>query len=269
MCPEVLLKCIFCRAVCYDKLGFARSTALAFSCLPSQGTSATRRRSRWASPLDYSQCHDTIADNKKEEFRPFLDEAIILSILLDYPGDLIGARNVLAQIAENVFVEQASGFDPSGQSGEADHAGDGDTETVASATDSLGITTQASSEPPAERSRAPAWTSETRPVINNGVAEAAIAALRGVFPSLKDIDITQAIRDAEGDLDRAVEQLQNLQFLEESGERPKGVDGFFREAEEASTGKSRRGEKKSRLAASYSGTVRPPPAPLGVSSLRG
>ena len=48
-----------------------------------------------------------------------------------------------------------------------------------------------------------------------------------MFPTLKELDLRNAVETHGGDLDKAIDELQNLQYLEETGQRPKGVDGLL------------------------------------------
>lgn len=84
-----------------------------------------------------------------------------------------------------------------------------------------------------------------------------IAQLREMFPSLKEIDFTTTVDSHGGDLERAIEELQNLQYLEETGQRLKGIDGFFSTDEHGR--KPRRGKKKTQAglsrASSLSGSI--------------
>lgn len=64
-----------------------------------------------------------------------------------------------------------------------------------------------------------------------------------VFPELKPIDITLALRKYDCDADRAVDILLNTSHLEQSGQRPKGVDGFYVDENAPLTKKKRKGKK--------------------------
>src|SRR6185295_4915117 len=48
-----------------------------------------------------------------------------------------------------------------------------------------------------------------------------------IFPNFGEHTIKFVLKRANGDLERAFDQLLDRQYLEESGELPKGVDGFY------------------------------------------
>lgn len=52
--------------------------------------------------------------------------------------------------------------------------------------------------------------------------------LRVMFPELKEVDITFALKKAGGDFMKACEDLLNTQYLEENGLLSRGIDGAFR-----------------------------------------
>ena len=54
-----------------------------------------------------------------------------------------------------------------------------------------------------------------------------LAGWRAAFPGLKDIDIKDALKKSDGDIVKASDYLLNITHLEETSQRPKGVDGFF------------------------------------------
>lgn len=53
------------------------------------------------------------------------------------------------------------------------------------------------------------------------------ARLGEIFTSLKPIDIRLALQKTKGDADAALDSLLNTAFLEQTGERQRGVDGFY------------------------------------------
>jgi hypothetical protein len=71
--------------------------------------------------------------------------------------------------------------------------------------------------------------------------------LNGIFVQLKAHDIKFALRRAKGDFQKAVDDLLNIQMLEDEGERPKGIDAFFR-PDDDDVPKNGKGKKKARHA---------------------
>lgn len=55
-----------------------------------------------------------------------------------------------------------------------------------------------------------------------------IDELKLIFTGLRDVDLKLALKKAKGDFTKACEELLNLQYLEENGLRPKGIEGAFR-----------------------------------------
>lgn len=55
-----------------------------------------------------------------------------------------------------------------------------------------------------------------------------VAELRIMFTELTEMDVKMVLKRVNGDFTKACEELLNIQYLEEHGLRPKGIDGAFR-----------------------------------------
>lgn len=64
-----------------------------------------------------------------------------------------------------------------------------------------------------------------------------------MFTSLKPIDVKLALKKAKGDASLAIDELLNIEWLEQAGQRPKGVDAFF-SLENSAPSKKRKGKNK-------------------------
>lgn len=58
-----------------------------------------------------------------------------------------------------------------------------------------------------------------------------VAELKVMFAELNEVDLKLTLKKVKGDFTKACEELLNLQFLEENGLRPKGIEGAFRDDE--------------------------------------
>ncbi|KAI2628835.1 hypothetical protein GGR54DRAFT_588987 [Hypoxylon sp. NC1633] len=183
------------------------------------------------------------------ELRPRLDETTILSISSDYnledPQEFAVAREVLLSLSKDVEAEEASGFNPSGLGIDSllDNNPlnqDNGPETAAASSSDVksidGLTTTTETSMPSLASGRSSNTS-TRDTpedlhmrLFDGLSyDAKVGRLLEMFVKLKHkhIDVEQALRRSKGDASLAFDDLLNLQFLEETGLRPKGIDGFF------------------------------------------
>ena len=59
-----------------------------------------------------------------------------------------------------------------------------------------------------------------------------LAILKDAFPTLKESDIARVLREKGDDVDRASDVLLNLEHLELTGQRAKGIDAFFQPEDE-------------------------------------
>ncbi|KAI0175224.1 hypothetical protein BJ166DRAFT_587967 [Pestalotiopsis sp. NC0098] len=201
------------------------------------------------------------------EFSSLVDEALILSLCLDYdlsiPAEFQQARQALLVVSADVVLEEASGFNASGlgertidindnQQVEPEPSEAGTALSGSDARSPGGISSPSErSMPHTILSGASSHTSvqdipptPTRLSLYDGLTlEEKESNLCQVFPELKPIDIRLALRKYDGDADRAVDMLLTTSHLEQSGQRPKGVDGFYVDENPPLT-KKKKGKKK-------------------------
>ncbi|ETS78200.1 hypothetical protein PFICI_10262 [Pestalotiopsis fici W106-1] len=213
------------------------------------------------------------------EFSSLVDEALILSLCSDFDLNIASefqqARQALIVVSADVPLEEASGFNASGlgdrvidingnPQAEPSEAG-----TALSGSDTRspdGVTTPSErSLPQTILSTGSSHTSfqesqgPTRFSLYDGLTfEEKEIKLREVFTELKPIDITLALRKFDGDADRAVDVLLTTSHLEQSGQRPKGIDGFYVDDEDAVLVKKKKKGKKKKPA--VRGTNSPDPS---------
>ncbi|EPE04795.1 smr domain containing protein [Ophiostoma piceae UAMH 11346] len=177
------------------------------------------------------------------EFRARVDEPLI--ILFHDELGFEGARQTLTGIAANVFMEESSGFDPSGLQNETADSSPG---IVGSSEADSSSRTESRKGDGRSPSRLTTATSDAdsgplsptasiyggsydgwRGGANDSPTDSCdiMVTLRAAFPGLKDIDIKNALKKSDGDMDKASDYLLNITYLEETSQRPKGVDGFF------------------------------------------
>ncbi|KAI1177999.1 hypothetical protein F4777DRAFT_576550 [Nemania sp. FL0916] len=197
---------------------------------------------------DASLTIDRLAD-----FRSLLDESTILSICSDYdlenPQDLAAALEVLKLISADVEAEEATGFNPSGFGGNdvaetalsnrgADHgATTRATDADHKSSDAVTTTTEGSRSRSHSQSIFSGASSKTSVAESPGIVHVDIfdnltdeekeRRLAAMFVCLKPIDIKLTLRKTNGDANLAMDELLNLQLLEQTGQRPKGIDGFY------------------------------------------
>lgn len=148
-------------------------------------------------------------------------------------------------------MEEATGFNPNGSAGAVDGP---DT----SVRDDVSISTTSASQntPHATRtdssstdlSSAAAHSTSSTPrltTFNNDSDESKFLTLQGIFSSMKEFDIRHALKMANGDVQTALDNLLNVQYLRSTGQQPRGIDGFF-EPEDTAPGprKKRKGKGK-------------------------
>ncbi|KAH8887558.1 hypothetical protein GQ53DRAFT_655787 [Thozetella sp. PMI_491] len=165
-----------------------------------------------------------------DEFVGQLDPSLILAIASD--RDVVAQhddiRSDLLALAETATAEAATGFDPSGLGhltdlemlhldDEAVTSGDGSAQTK-SQIDSTTTFSESS-----ETLESPIATFEDQAHLSDAEK---IANLQEIF-NFAEHTIKFILKQSDGDFERAFEELQNRQYLEEHGELPKGVDGFL------------------------------------------
>ncbi|KAI5922827.1 hypothetical protein F4810DRAFT_671611 [Camillea tinctor] len=198
------------------------------------------------------------------ELCSLLDEATILSITSDYnlqdAKEFAAARQVLLTISKDVEAEEATGFNPSGigaddltgtnQSSRGAGRTSGHTESDLKSNDGLTVTTDSSRS----ESFVSARSSQASSPVNPGIIHVGIfdglsdeekeSQLVSMFVSLKPIDIKLTLQKCKGDASLAIDELLNLQWLEQTGQRPKGVNGFFVSDDDTAPSKKKKGKKK-------------------------
>lgn len=206
----------------------------------------------------------TFLHTLQNEFSSLIDEALILTISLDYdlsnPQDFQLARQTLLTLSENVPSEEASGFNSSGLGVQHDvkireTAQDAleDThntppESDLRSNDGLTTTTESSiSQSILSPASSKTSTNDAHDTFQLGLSDLSRdekeVQLLQIFPELKRIDITLALQKFDGDVDRAVESLLTTAHLEETGQRKKGIDGFYVDDDLAQT-KKKKGKKR-------------------------
>ncbi|KAI1265414.1 hypothetical protein F5Y18DRAFT_386483 [Xylariaceae sp. FL1019] len=200
-----------------------------------------------------------------DELCSLLDETTILSISSDFdlqnPEEFRTAREILLSLSASVEAEEATGFNPSGISGEdvadisSSHhdpspnsptTGEGDLKSI----DGLTSTTETShstsffSDPSSKASSHGNQDVIHVSVLDGLSTEEKERRLADMFASLKPIDVRLALKKAKGDADLAMDELLNLEWLEQTGERPKGIDGFYVSDGEVAPSKKKKGRKK-------------------------
>ncbi|KAI1805313.1 hypothetical protein F4811DRAFT_561181 [Daldinia bambusicola] len=203
-----------------------------------------------------------------DELRSLLDETTILSILSDYnledPKEFADARQVLLTISKDVEAEEATGFNPSGLGADdivdinpanqdEDLEATGATSSDVKSTGGFTVTTESSIPRSIISSDSSKMSSPGTPVdfhanIFNGLTDnEKEERLIQMFILLKPIDVKLSLQKANGDASLAIDELLNLQLLEQTGQRPKGVDGFFVSDDDIPS-KKKKGKKKKKAA---------------------
>ncbi|KAK6063159.1 smr domain-containing protein [Seiridium cupressi] len=212
--------------------------------------------------------------SRQNEFSSLIDEALILSMCSDYdlnnPEGFQQARQALLIVSENVPFEEASGFNASGLEQrivdihDAATDGSGEPRSVAAESDlrsNDGLTTTTESSIPqsilSTASSKPS-TQDAQETLRFSIfdglgGEEKEKRLQEIFPELKPIDITLALQKFDGDADRAVEVLLTTSHLEQTGQRPKGIDGFYVDDDAVPT-RRKRGKKKKAIVRSTEST---------------
>ncbi|KAI0433703.1 hypothetical protein F5Y09DRAFT_297905 [Xylaria sp. FL1042] len=203
--------------------------------------------------------------NLIDELCSLLDEATILSISSDYdltkPEEFAAARGALLTISTDVVAEEATGFNPSGF-GDHDLTGpeatpgmEGDLKSNDGLTTTTGTFSSHSRNNTLSSSASQTSEWEVPGIIHVSAFDdltnqEKVGRLAAMFVSLKQIDIRMALQKAKGDANLAMDELLNLQLLEQTGQRPKGVDGFYISDEDASKGKRKGRRKKNKISKS-------------------
>ncbi|KAH7312194.1 hypothetical protein B0I35DRAFT_480673 [Stachybotrys elegans] len=168
-------------------------------------------------------------------FTPLLDEPLIVAIAhdhdLDKDSEYDAAYTILQGLAQDVAVEEATGFNPSGLSASAEDMEDTGNDAFSAVTDSLSQkTSQTHVTEPSSTGTSPVVGGPSLPrltTFNNDSEESKIVQLRGLFAELKEYDVKHALKKANGDFQTALDDLLNVQYLQSTGQLTKGLDGFF------------------------------------------
>lgn len=198
----------------------------------------------------------------QNEFCPLIDSALILAIWSDHrdtPGSLEKARTVLEGLKGSAEIEQDTGFDPSGSSGQPGSGRNGrprDSESIedwTSQTTATEVTSLScdvpipslggSSDSGSEDSSPGGYFKRTEQ-FDTSTKELMLAES---FPSLRIERIAFTLNKCDGNFERATDELLNYVYFEESATSPtevvkaKGVDAF---AEDYHVPQRKRGKGK-------------------------
>lgn len=84
-------------------------------------------------------------------------------------------------------------------------------------------------------------------ILDNLTVEEKERRLAAMFVCLKPIDVKLALKKNKGDADLAIDELLNLHLLEQTGQRPKGVDGFYVSDDDVPKAKKRARRKTKKI----------------------
>ncbi|KAJ6785691.1 hypothetical protein PWT90_00984 [Aphanocladium album] len=143
------------------------------------------------------------------------------------------ATEVLQSLSQDVLAEENSGFNPSGvlgcQDGESQDTKDTQTSTSATSISQHASAEQGTDSASSGSSSDPAdatWEAPRVTSFNNDSVEDKSLQLRAMFPEIKEFDIKYALKKSNNDFQSALDHLLNMQYLEETGQQTKGIDGF-------------------------------------------
>ena len=193
-----------------------------------------------------------------------MDEALIVAIASDHDlkdtSQFEAAQTVLEGLAQDVTTEEASGFNPSGISSMPDDVNE-DANTTETSSQQASTSDQTSTSTNTSYS-IPRLTS-----FDDDSEEIKILLLQGMFSELKEYEIKQTLKRANGDVQTALDELLNVQYLKSTGQEKKGIDAFF-DPEGDATKKKKKNRKKGKKSpgdatpSSSSGTASPSPDDL-------
>lgn len=164
----------------------------------------------------------------------------------DLTQQLDEARTILEGLAQNVTAEEASvfntvGLEPADETTSSSNAAGPSGPGWHDTTDNSHDTTDSATRVLSDTSSNADWAyclslSEEFASLDlpNDVNVAAldedgkVAELKAMFAELNEVDLRLTLKKAKGDFTKACEELLNLQYLEENGLRPKGIEGAFR-----------------------------------------
>ncbi|KAF3907895.1 hypothetical protein ABW21_db0201738 [Orbilia brochopaga] len=167
-----------------------------------------------------------------KEYCPPLDSAIVLAISLDYDS-VDDARAVLDALKAETIVDEADGA----TIGDVDHHSDWVSNVFSDEDTTATNTTRTSTGSKSEHSS------------SSDGDDAAILPLKLMFPHTSKFTLKHTLQKCGGDVDRAIDELLNLKFLDSEGEGLKGVEAFSEasmvHAKRNSKGARRKGRKLS------------------------
>lgn len=167
---------------------------------------------------------------------------MFITILSDYSlkdaSKVQEACEILDNLAASAVAEEATGFDASGsggsqiypatERGRADLISEDEARSEAgpwdsSSPDDMSLSTGVSSIDLEEDSAA---CKEYDTQLESLDSEGKKAVISSIFPGVKVLDVELTLRQCKNNAGKAIEQLLNIVLLEETGSRPRGVDGF-------------------------------------------
>ncbi|KAK0384719.1 hypothetical protein NLU13_7197 [Sarocladium strictum] len=186
-----------------------------------------------------------------ESFRSLLDEALVTAIASDYdlkdPTQYEAATSVLQGLADDAAAEDATGFNPSGT---LEFPEDGNASDTSISNPRSNAHNADSSSAGGSASTDAGFTMPRLTSFNGKSEEDKALQLRSMFSELKPYDVEFALKKANGDFQTALDDLLNVQYLASTGQRAKGVDGFFEQDGAANTGKGKKRKNKKKAAMS-------------------
>ncbi|KAL0469786.1 hypothetical protein QR685DRAFT_300928 [Neurospora intermedia] len=187
---------------------------------------------------------DSLLEQLFEEFRD-LDQSLILAITLErnIQTDYDDIKDILNTLAQTASCEASTSFDPSGM-GISVEGANGDEVDHSIMSESL-ATENATTISDSIFSFESSSSSEDLKFCDSSDLNELdkVERLRLVFPNFKEHTLKFVLKQSRGDLDRAFDELLTRQHLHETGQLPKGLDGFHEPQGSTAT---RRGKNKSK-----------------------
>lgn len=87
------------------------------------------------------------------------------------------------------------------------------------------------------------WVAPRVTSFNNDTIADKSLQLHAMFPDIKEFDVKYALKKCNNDFQSALDHLLNMQYLEETGQQTRGIDGFAQLEEPR---KQRKGKGKGR-----------------------
>ncbi|CAK7266426.1 hypothetical protein SEPCBS119000_002023 [Sporothrix epigloea] len=177
-----------------------------------------------------------------EKYCKLVEESLIILIFREQGFQK--ASEALADLSRDVIFEEATDFDPSGLQGAAGDValstseGSSDQSPVDAPSLVMSVSEYGSNSSTGSESHSPSgaawegWSSIANDLPTDG--SSTLAILKDAFPTLKEREIVRVLREMRNDIDKTSDVLLNLEHLEQTGEREKGIDAFFRPENEVS-----------------------------------